>query len=33
VARNCGKTETNLDVETVLAALILGVLAGQRGGG
>src|SRR5215472_4912876 len=26
-------TEANLDVETVLAALILGVLAGQRGGG
>src|SRR5215469_7613592 len=26
-------TETNLDVETILAALILGVLAGQRGGG
>src|SRR5215468_7916113 len=25
--------ETNLDVETVLAALILGVLADQRGGG
>src|SRR5499427_5406952 len=26
-------TETNLDIETVLAALILSVLAGQRGGG